>query len=84
MIRVAAVTALLGFSAASQAPPPPEPPNPESEPDVKLPNGKSQREEILKAEHKKSLEDIVRIQKLAGNAETISRRTTTGCSPSLP
>jgi hypothetical protein len=70
MIRVAAVTALLGFSAASQAPTRPEPPSLESERDVKLPNGKSQREEILKDEHKKSLEDIVRIQKLAGELKT--------------
>jgi hypothetical protein len=33
--------------------------------DVKLPSGKSQREEILKAEHEKTLRDIDQIQKLA-------------------
>ena len=34
-------------------------------PDIKLPNGKSQRQEILKAEHQKSIEDAAKIVKLA-------------------
>ena len=33
--------------------------------DVKLPNGKSQREEILKADYKKNLEDAAELVKLA-------------------
>ncbi len=35
------------------------------EPDVRLPSGKSQKEEILKADHKKSLRDAAEIVKLA-------------------
>lgn len=35
------------------------------EPDLRLPNGKSQKEEILKADHKKSLRDAAEIVKLA-------------------
>ena len=34
-------------------------------PDVQLPNGKSQREEILKQDHKKNLEDAAAMAKLA-------------------
>jgi len=33
--------------------------------DVKLPNGKSQQEEILKAEHEKTLQDAAQLVKLA-------------------
>ena len=35
-----------------------------SQPDVKLPNGKSQREAILKADHEQSLEDASELMKL--------------------
>jgi hypothetical protein len=35
------------------------------EEDMRLPGGKSQREEILKAEHKRSLEDAARLVELA-------------------
>ncbi len=38
--------------------------------DVKLPSGKSQRDEILKMEHKKSLADVARIVDLAGELQT--------------
>jgi hypothetical protein len=34
-------------------------------PDVQLPNGKSQRDEILKLDHKKNLEDAAAMAKLA-------------------
>ncbi len=37
--------------------------------DVKLPNGKSQRDEILKAEHKKSLSDVAQILEIAGQLQ---------------
>jgi len=33
--------------------------------DVKLPNGKSQRDEILKAEHEKTLQDAAQLVKLS-------------------
>ena len=33
--------------------------------DVKLPSGKSQREEILKAEHQKSLRDVAELVRLS-------------------
>lgn len=35
------------------------------EPDVKLPGGKSQREEILKSDHEKSLDDAARLMVLS-------------------
>ena len=38
---------------------------PDTHPDVKLPNGKSQKEEILKAEHEKTLLDAAQLVKLA-------------------
>ena len=37
-----------------------------ADPDVKLPNGKSQREEILKADYKKNLADAEELARLAG------------------
>jgi hypothetical protein len=43
--------------AAAQAPQAPDA-------DVKLPSGKSQREEILKADHQKSLDDAAELAKL--------------------
>jgi hypothetical protein len=45
--------------------PPLVPQTPGTTPDVQLPNGKSQHEEILKAEHKKNLEDSAAMAKLA-------------------
>lgn len=45
--------------------PPMVPPAPGQGPDVQLPNGKSQRDEILRAEHKKNLEDAAAMAKLA-------------------
>ena len=56
----------------------------DSPPEVKLPNGKSQREEILKAEHKKSVSDAETMARLAaevqddlqkGAADVISLKT---------
>jgi hypothetical protein len=37
--------------------------------DIKLPNGKSQREEILKAEHKKSVSDAETMERLASEVQ---------------
>lgn len=53
-----ALLALVSFVALPQIHPP-EPP------DIKLPSGKSQREEILKADHEKSLEDAAELVKTA-------------------
>lgn len=36
---------------------PPQTPSENTEPNIRLPNGLSQREEMLKADHKKSMED---------------------------
>ena len=41
------------------------PPTPKEPSDRKLPNGKSQSEEILKADHAKSLEDLRQIAELS-------------------
>lgn len=53
----------------AQIPPSPQPHRPgEIEPpaeDIRLPNGKLQRDEILKAEYQKSLEDARQLSKLA-------------------
>jgi|SRR5271165_755496 len=42
-----------------------QPPAPEKESDGRLPNGKLQRDEIIKAEHEKSLADASEIKHLA-------------------
>jgi hypothetical protein len=42
-----------------------QPPIIPASPDVQLPNGKSQHEEIMKMEHKKNLEDSAAMAKLA-------------------
>ncbi|MBM3724022.1 MAG: hypothetical protein FJW40_01160 [Acidobacteria bacterium] len=47
-----------------------EHPRHEDRKDVKLPNGKSQTEEILKEEHKKSLEDARELIRLAEELKT--------------
>jgi hypothetical protein len=44
-------------------------PRPEQE-DVKLPDGRSQREEILKAEHRKTIEDAAALVKLSEELKT--------------
>ena len=54
--------ALLGRTAQQL---PPVPPVPGQDLDARLPNGKSQREEILKHDHKKNLEDAAAMAKLA-------------------
>jgi hypothetical protein len=45
--------------------PPRHPKLPEDGSDVKLPNGKSQQEEILKADYQKTLQDAAELVKLA-------------------
>src|SRR2546425_9307140 len=46
-------------------PPREQPPGDPNLPDVKLPNGKSQRDEILKAEHEHNLKDAAELAQLA-------------------
>lgn len=55
---------LFVFALAGQQPPI-VPSTPGTTPDVQLPNGKSQHEELLKLEHKKNLEDAATMAKLA-------------------
>jgi len=63
--RLALILAAALALAAQQAPPH-APPIPEGSPDdVRLPSGKLQREEILKADYQKSLEDARALSKLA-------------------
>jgi hypothetical protein len=62
--RTVPVLAVALALAAQQSPPgrqfPPEPPE-----DIRLPNGRLQRDEILKVEYQKSLEDARELSKLA-------------------
>ena len=52
------------FPHQDQSPPPPSPE------ETRLPNGKLQRDEILKAEYEKSLQDSRELAKLAGELKT--------------
>jgi hypothetical protein len=62
--RIVLLLCLALTVTAQQGPPerslPPEPPE-----DVRLPNGKLQREEILKADYQKTLKDVRALSKLA-------------------
>ncbi len=67
--KFACVLLLAGCAAvlSSQAPKLDQPD--ESVQEVRLPGGKLQKEEILKAEHKRSLEDAARLSELAQSLE---------------
>jgi hypothetical protein len=56
---------LLALASTAQQGPPERPLPPETPGDVRLPNGKLQREEILKADYQKTLEDARALSKLA-------------------
>ena len=59
---------VMAFALASSAQNPPLPGQtgePQRSEDVRLPNGKLQRDEILKAEYQKSLEDARELSRLA-------------------
>ena len=61
------LTLLLLGALCAQMPPPPAPIQPPGAPnDVKLPNGKLQRDEIAKADYKKNVDDAAELLKLAG------------------
>ncbi len=63
---IGAALLLASFSALPQNPDLMPPPHPEMETrDRKLPNGKSQNDEILKAEYAKSLQDAQRLVELS-------------------
>ena len=53
------------FVATAQPPHLPRPQDPLQQDDTKMPNGKSQREEILKADYQKSLQDARELSRLA-------------------
>lgn len=50
----------LAIGGLAQAPSPPD-----AQSDIKLPNGKSQRDEILKAEHEQNLRDAAQLVELS-------------------
>lgn len=61
LIRVSPFLAVTAFVLLAQNPPPPAEPPPE----FRLPNGRLQRDEILKADHAKSLEDAKELIRLS-------------------
>lgn len=64
---------LLAFAlavTAQQGPPDRTLPAPEPPEDVRLPNGKLQREEMLKADYQKTLQDARTLSKLADELKT--------------
>lgn len=63
-MRRISLTALFAFVLFGQQPPL-LPPPPGTDRDVQLPNGKSQREELMKLDHKKNVEDAATMAKLA-------------------
>lgn len=62
-VLVLCLGAVLGFAQRPQEEPPAVPPA--NAADVRLPNGKSQRDEILKAEHQENLKDAAKLADLA-------------------
>jgi hypothetical protein len=67
MRHLVALLLLIMIAVGQDSRPPAFPADAE---DPKLPNGKSQRQEILKAEHKKSIEDAQEMAKLAAEVQT--------------
>ena len=63
MFRLCLVLLFVTLVTGQDSPPPVFP---QDNPDVKLPNGTSQRQAILKAEHKKSIEDARKLADLSG------------------
>ena len=68
MRRVIVILFSAALFAAAQSPPEINPPPAAA--DMKLPNGKSQRDAILKADYAKSLEDSREMVKLAEDLKT--------------
>lgn len=64
------LSAVFGLSLAQEPGdlPPTRVPSPTVErPDVRLPSGKSQRDEILKAEHEQNIKDAAKLAEMAGD-----------------
>jgi hypothetical protein len=59
----------LALALTAQQGPPDRPLPPETPEDVRLPNGKLQREEILKADYQKTLEDARALSRLASQLQ---------------
>ena len=71
MICRIALLLSLALTVTAQQPPPQRPPiAPEIPEEVRLPNGKLQREAILKADYRKTLEDARALSKLADELKT--------------
>jgi hypothetical protein len=73
------VLACLPFgvlAAAQQQQPQLPPPRDNTEDEVRLPNGKLQRDEILKSEYDKSLQDAIDLQRLSNELRTDLEKTT--------
>jgi hypothetical protein len=64
-LRIVMFLALALALAAQQVPSEREPPATEAPEDLRLPNGKLQRDEILKADYQKALEDARALTKLS-------------------
>ena len=65
------IIAALFLTLASDGQPPQNPvPTPENAPDVRLPNGKSQKDAIAKEDYRKSLEDSRDLVKLAESLQS--------------
>jgi len=73
-VRTLSLAAVFGLALA-QAPldgPPPVPPADRA--DVTLPNGKSQRDEILKAEHEQNIKDAAKLLEMADDLKQTLER----------
>lgn len=64
-IRMAVLLPCLLLTGYAQQPDPSKPDTNTHDPDIRLPNGKLQRDEIVKAEHQKSLQDAADLIKLS-------------------
>jgi len=65
----------LALASTAQQGPPERPLPPETPDEVRLPNGKLQREEILKADYQKNLEDARALSKLADELKADFEKT---------
>lgn len=70
MRQIPIVIICLMFVSVGQQPPPPRTPPPGTDPDVKLPDGRSQRNAIAKEDYKRSLDDARELVKLAESLQS--------------
>jgi len=66
---------ILAVPLLAQSPPPYHPPSDDDQEDVRLPNGKLQRDEIVKAEYQKSVEEARQLAKLADELKADLEKT---------